>query len=82
MELVKISIVAKQLGVSPKTIYNWISDGRFTTVVAGYVPKDEAYEIWEHMRTRKNSFQSLLALHGVGRDSKGRFISLDKSDHK
>lgn len=82
MELIKISLIAKELGVSVKTIYNWVADGRFSMSVAGYVPREEAYEIWNHMRSRKTSFQSILAMHGIGRDSKGRFISLDKKDSK
>ena len=78
MELVKITVLAKELGISHKTIYNWISDGRLRMETRGYVDRFEAWAVHEHMQVRKTSFQRLLAKYGTGRDKYGRFVQKKK----
>jgi excisionase family DNA binding protein len=78
MEIVKISLLAKELGISHKTIYNWVRDGRLKIIKPGYVNRIDAWEVYEHMQTRKTSFQSLLAKHGIDRDKNGRFANRKK----
>jgi len=78
MELVKITVLAKELGISHKTIYNWISDGRLKMEVRGYVDRLEAWAVHEHMQARKISFQRLMAKYGTERDKYGRFVQKKK----
>lgn len=69
----KIPLVAKELGVSVKTIYNWIGDGKLFMPRPGYVCKSEACDVW----IRQQSFRSInsyfMAAQGIKRDSNGRF---------
>lgn len=78
MELVKITVLAKELGISHKTIYNWISYGRLEMHSRGYVDRIEAWAVYEHMQERKSSLQSLMAKHGTERDKNGRFVQKKK----
>lgn len=71
-DLVKVSLMAEELGVSVKTIYNWISVGKLQMPQPGYVSQLEAYEVWlqqKNLRTVISYFQS----QGTIRDSYGRF---------
>lgn len=73
----KIPLVAKELGVSVKTIYNWISVGKLFMPQPGYVSQVEAYEVWLHQKSLR-SIQSYFMSQGTIRDSFGRW----KKDHQ
>jgi len=68
----KISLVAKELGVSVKTIYNWISVGKLFMPKPGYVSQIEAYEVWLQQKSLR-SFHSYFLAKDVIRDSYGRW---------
>jgi len=68
----KISLVAKELGVSVKTIYNWISVGKLFMPKPGYVSQVEAYEVWLQQKSLR-SFHSYFLAKDVIRDSYGRW---------
>lgn len=69
----KISLVASSLGVSTKTIYNWINSGKLFMPQRGYVDKDEAFSVWIDQRTQKSINSYFMAIKGIKRDSNGRF---------
>lgn len=69
---VKISLMANELGVSVKTLYNWIEVGKLVMPRPGYVSQMDAYEVWLHqknLRVEISYFQS----QGITRDGYGRF---------
>ena len=76
--LVKVAFAAKSLEVTPKTIYNWIEKGLLTMPESGYVDRDEVYKVYEEQILKRSDLSKRLALHGIGRDQRGRFISLGK----
>lgn len=77
---VKIQLMATELGVSAKTIYNWISVGKLEMVEPGYVRQVDAYEVWLHQQALK-SINSYFLSQGTIRDAFGRFESKgDKVD--
>lgn len=72
--MVKIPLMAEELGVSVKTIYNWISVGKLVMPRPGYVNQVDAYEVWlqqQHLRSSISYFQA----QGTIRDAYGRFKS-------
>lgn len=69
---VKIPNMAKELGVSVKTIYNWISVGKLFMPRPGYVSQVEAYEVWLQQKQLK-TFNSYFMSQDIIRDSFGRF---------
>lgn len=71
---VKIPLMAKELDVSIKTIYNWISVGKLFMPKPGFVSRAEAYEVWLHQKTLK-TFHSYFQAKNIVRDSFGRFQS-------
>ena len=76
---VKIPLMANELGISVKTIYNWIAVGKLVMPRAGYVSQVDAYEVWlqqQALRSITSQFQS----QGIIRDSYGRFKSKGSSD--
>lgn len=74
-KITKIALVAADLGVSAKTIYNWISWGKLEMPRPGYVNKIDAWEIYLQQREQKSIFSSLMAKHGITRDANGRFLT-------
>lgn len=64
--------MAKELGVSTKTVYNWISVGKLKMTEPGYVSQVESYEVWLQQRYLR-SLRAQNALKGINRDSYGRF---------
>jgi hypothetical protein len=69
---VKISLMATELGVSVKTLYNWIEVGKLVMPRPGYVSQMDAYEVWlqqKNLRVEISYFQS----QGITRDGYGRF---------
>lgn len=69
---VKIPLMAEELEVSVKTIYNWLSVGKLFMPRPGYVSRAEAYEVWLHQKSMR-SIQSYFLAQGTIRDSFGRF---------
>ena len=72
---VKIALVAPELGVSAKTIYNWISVGKLFTPQPGYVSRADAYEVWLQQQSLKSINSYFMASQGIIRDGYGRFKS-------
>ena len=70
---VKIPVMAKELGVSTKTVYNWINMGKLYMPRPGYVHQLEAYEVWLQQKSMK-VIQSYFQSKGIIRDSYGRFV--------
>ena len=73
---VKIPLMAKELGVSTKTIYNWIGVGKLFMPRPGYVSQVEAYEVWLQQKSLK-SFSSFFLSKNSIRDSYGRWSKRD-----
>jgi len=73
---VKIPLMAEELGVSTKTLYNWINVGKLFMPRPGYVSQVEAYEVWLQQRSLK-SVQSYFMAKGIIRDAFGRFKKYD-----
>jgi predicted DNA-binding transcriptional regulator AlpA len=78
-DLKKITHIARDMGLSHKTIYNWINDGRLEVKKPGYVSKSEAWEVFDFMQTKRTEISYFLSAYGIKRDSNGRFISSDDS---
>ncbi len=74
--LVKIAFAARALEVTPKTIYNWIEQGLLEMPEKGYVDKNEVYKVYEEQIAKRSELSKRLALNGIGRDRRGRFIPL------
>jgi hypothetical protein len=75
-DLVKISLMAEELGVSLKTVYNWVGDSKLIMPRPGYVNRLDAYRVW-HEQQGLRSILSYFQVQGTKRDSNGRFISGD-----
>lgn len=73
MKPIKISLAAHQLGVSVKTLYNWIKNGELEMVEPGFVLADEARNAFERMKAHRVEISYFMA-YGIKRDSKGRFF--------
>lgn len=71
---VKVPRIAEDLGVSVKTIYNWINVGKLFMPRPGYVSQVEAYEVWLQQKSLRR-VQSYFLSQKVIRDDKGRFKS-------
>lgn len=74
-DLVKVTVVAKEIGVSHKTIYNWINDGHLKLARRGYVIRAEAWAVWEFMQCRRVEISYFISAYGTKRDAYGRFSS-------
>ncbi len=72
---VKIPLMAKELGVSVKTIYNWISVGKLFMPRPGYVSQVEAYEVWIEQKFLKSIHSNFMAIRAVDRAANGKFKS-------
>jgi hypothetical protein len=74
-DLSKIVPLADELGITPKTIYNWINDGRLETKKPGFVSKSEAWEVFVFMQQKRTEISFFMSSYGINRDAYGRFIS-------
>jgi hypothetical protein len=74
-DLSKIGPLATELGITPKTIYNWISDGRLEMKKPGFVSKSEAWEVFDFMQEKRVEISYFMSAYGIKRDAYGRFIS-------
>jgi hypothetical protein len=74
---VKIPLMAKELGVSVKTIYNWISVGKLFMPRPGYVSQLDAYEVCLEQRQLRSMYSSVIAAQGTKRAPNGQFQKKD-----
>jgi len=74
---IKISLAAKWLEVTPKTIYNWIEAGLLSMPEKGKVRRDEVEKVHKQVIMARANNARMIAL-GIGRDEVGRFINLPK----
>jgi hypothetical protein len=74
-DLVKIILMADELDVSVKTIYNWISSKKLTMVRPGYVNRMDAYEVWLEQKSIRKTLSQFMSAQGTKRDANGRFKS-------
>jgi hypothetical protein len=75
MDHIKIPMAAYELGVSVKTVYNWISSGTLQSPKSGYVSRSEAWEVFNHMKDKRVEISYFMSTYGIKRDAYGRFIS-------
>lgn len=74
-KLLKIPVVAASLGVSTKTIYNWINADKLEMPEPGYVDYDSAYNVLLNQQAYKSAISYFMVVQGIKRDSSGRFSS-------
>jgi predicted site-specific integrase-resolvase len=74
-KITKIALVAADLGLTVKTIYNWVNSGKLEMPRPGYVNYIDAWEVYLQQKEEKSIFSSLAARYGITRDSNGRFIT-------
>lgn len=74
-DLVKVTVVAEEIGVTHKTVYNWINDGHLKLARRGYVLRSEAWEVWRFMQERRVQISYFISAYGIKRDACGRFTS-------
>lgn len=72
---VKIQVIAKELGVTQKTVYNWINTGTLVMTSPGYVDRDQAWEVYDSMKSKRVEISYFMSAYGITRDSYGRFTS-------
>lgn len=80
LELVKISLMAAELDVSVKTVYNWITSDKLKMARPGYVNRTEAYEVWVEQKSVRRSLSYFMSVQGTKRDTNGRFKSRGKHE--
>ena len=71
--LVKIPLMASELGITTKTLYNWINSGKLDMPKPGFVNQSSAYEVWLQQKSLK-SIQSYFMAVNIPRDSSGKFF--------
>ena len=74
-DLAKIVPLAEEMGISYKTIYNWVKDGRLEMKRPGFVSRTEAWEVFNHMYEKRVEISYFLSSYGIKRDAYGRFVS-------
>ena len=74
-DLVKIALLAVELGVTHKTIYNWIQKGRLEVKRPGFVSRSEAWKVYDFMLEKRIENSYFLSSYGINRDAYGRFVS-------
>jgi hypothetical protein len=73
-DIVKIGLLAEEMGISYKTLYVWINDCRLELKKPGFVSRSEAWEVLDYMRLKKSEISYFTSTYGINRDSYGRFI--------
>ncbi len=76
---VKIPMMADELGVTAKTIYNWLSVGKLVMPRPGYVNRMDAYEVWLEQKNLRKIHSHFMAVQGTNRDANGQFKSKKES---
>lgn len=72
---IKIVLAARIMGVTPKTIYNWISDGTLKKVRPGYVLKSDLEYAASSKVQKRRAMLRRRASFEMKRDRLGRFIA-------
>jgi hypothetical protein len=78
-DLSKIVPLAKEMGISHQTIYNWIQDGRLGMKRPGFVSRTEAWEVFDFMQEKRTEISYFMSAYGINRDAYGRFINKQES---
>lgn len=81
MSLVKIPAAAVQLGISHKTIYNWVADEKLAMAKPGYVDIYEAQEVLLNQQSLRSQISYFMA-QGTIRDAYGRFTAKAEEEGK
>jgi hypothetical protein len=74
-DLVRIGPLAEEMGITPKTIYNWINDGRLEMKKPGCVSRIDTWAVLMHMQEKRTNLSHIMSAYGIKRDAYGRFIS-------
>ena len=74
-DLIKIVPLSAEMGISHKTIYNWIKDGRLHAEKPGFVSRSEAWNVFDHMQEKRVEISYFMSSYGISRDEHGRFVS-------
>jgi hypothetical protein len=74
-DLVKIGPLAEELGVTPKTIYNWVQKGRLQLKKPGFVSRTEAWGVYDFLLEKRIEISYFTSTYGIKRDAYGRFVS-------
>lgn len=69
---VKIAVAADEIGVTYKTLYNWLSEGTLRLAHPGFVFMSEVRRAWIRNQNKKAE-QSKQTSISVPRDTNGRF---------
>lgn len=73
-DVVKIIPLAEEMGISYKTLYVWVNDGRLEMKKPGFVSRSEAWEVFDHMKVKRVEISYFMSTYGIKRDAYGRFI--------
>lgn len=73
-DIVKIVPLAEEMGITYKTLYVWINDGRLELKKPGFVSRSEAWEVFDYMKLKRSEISYFTSTYGITRDSCGRFI--------
>ena len=73
-DLVKIVPLSEEMGITHKTIYTWINDGRLEMKKPGFVSRVEAWEVFDHMKGKRVEISYFMSTYGINRDAYGRFV--------
>jgi excisionase family DNA binding protein len=74
--VVKISLAAERMGISVKTIYNWISNGDLKMIHPGFVSMREVIRTY-NLINEKRSEIAKERIKDFDRDHMGRFSVLN-----
>ena len=74
-DVVKILPLAEEMGISYKTLYVWVNDGRLEMKKPGFVSRSEAWEVFDHMRNKRVEISYFMSAYGINRDASGRFTT-------
>lgn len=80
-KIIKISIVAAELGVTSKTIYNWVDWGKLEMPRPGFVNYVDAWQTYLQQKQDKSIFASTMARYGITRDENGRFLTRSEREN-
>lgn len=79
---IRIEVAASILGITEKEIRMWVEYGYLVELKDGYVGRKDVFEMWEKVVLRAKSYTMWMALNGVTRDHKGRFVqSIDPTEY-
>lgn len=71
-KMTKIVVAADEVGVTYKTIYNWISEGSLKMAHPGFVFMSEVHKVWiKKQNTRADISRTISSK--FTRDDRGRF---------